>query len=379
MRTNFHLMAAMVLAGLALGCDKGPAAKSTPASENPAAPANTAAPAKMAATAAQPTPQKVDKHQLELVVEKTEAKLRSTMASWTMVYDFGGGANVHVEALHAPDMQRFTFVLNRGATKLKWLEIIVRGRVWYVTEGDKRGKYRPYEAPTESPNSYLFLDAAKLIFVDPHVLETTATLESIRDGVASYKSPLTGSIKQQIESNIRKLDEILQSADQGHASAATLAGLRQARRNLNGVLSAGSSFKIDLETGLIVESGTPGNKRSIRDFRWHDEIDPALFAVDDRLWPDRTAPPASDDRSNLAMIKHNAAWRPGQKESDPEAELIDVQTGKFRRVGYAGAICLPICFSRDRKRVYVGGAETRPRHDRIVRDRPGIRDPKKAG
>ena len=36
---------------------------------------------------------------------------------------------------------------------------------------------------------------------------------------------------------------------------------------------------------------------------------------------------------------------------------MDVQTGKFHRVGYAGAASMPICFSRDRKRVYVGGLE----------------------
>ena len=74
-------------------------------------------------------------------MKELEAKLRSTMASWTMMYDVGGGTKVHVEAQHAPDMQRFTFFLSRGATKQKWLEMTERDGAWFVVEGDKQGKY----------------------------------------------------------------------------------------------------------------------------------------------------------------------------------------------------------------------------------------------
>ena len=65
------------------------------------------------------------------------------------MYDVGGGAKVHVEHSMPRICTGLLFSLVAEQPK-KWLDTTECDGARYVVEGDKQGKYRPYEAPPKS-------------------------------------------------------------------------------------------------------------------------------------------------------------------------------------------------------------------------------------
>jgi Tol biopolymer transport system component len=60
----------------------------------------------------------------------------------------------------------------------------------------------------------------------------------------------------------------------------------------------------------------------------------------------------SDD---LLLISHNPNWQPGMKSGDSDGCLVDLRTGRYRRIPFQGIVTLPGCFLKDRRRVIVSG------------------------
>ena len=112
---------------------------------------------------------------------------------------------------------------------------------------------------------------------------------------------------------------------------------------------------MDLQTGLIVQTGNVGKRQWHRDFRLVHQADMMEFTVSDRQWADKTEPIRADDPAELVMIRHSTLWRPGQPVGELASRILNVRTGECRRVPYRGATCEPLCFSQDRKQLYVGG------------------------
>ena len=92
------------------------------------------------------------------------------------------------------------------------------------------------------------------------------------------------------------------------------------------------------------------------DFRWRDRIDLDDFKVDGRNWEDNTDDPTAGDLDDLVMIGHSPLWRPGAKTST-DGRLLDLKTGRYRRIPFAGAEVLTGCFLAGRTRVAVTGLD----------------------
>lgn len=304
-----------------------------------------------AANESEPKP---DLHQLKRRADATLAAKQTKPASWTVVQEMGA-AKIEVKAVEAPGMQRYTVSALKDHQSLKLTEIIVRDGAWYVLDDKRACKCRPYEAPMDIPLVYLALGRSSPQVVDSDFLESKGTLESIGSDVVTYRIPLDDATRRQVATTLAQLDEMDRRAEKEGASKPVPQDVQQTRQLLRDLLFKGTPIKVDLKTGLISQCGIIGKRIWLRDFRLLQQIDTTQFDVSDRDWQDKTSPMKVDDPADLVMIKHSGIWQPGQPASDLEARILNVKTGDCRRVPYQGPLCSPICFSPDRKRVYVGG------------------------
>jgi hypothetical protein len=306
------------------------------------------------AEAAEPA-SRPDFKQIIDAAEQTKAKLASTAASWTMVQEVEGAGEVRVRVHYSSTMIRYSITASVNGSRQPFGDIISRNGVWFVDDMGTKFKSRPYEAPMKNPNVYLFIERAMPHLADASLLQSNAVLESASDGVATFRCPLTEAIAKQLVTVLKNIERTTTRSLKENAPLPNKDKLLQTRFVIEEMLQRGIPMKVDLKNGLIVQSGNLGKRVWLRDFRWNVQSDADEFAVDAQKWADRTTPFAVDDPADLVAVRHCALWRPGQPTGALEPELLNIKNGDFRRVPYAGADCMPLCFSRDRGYLYVGG------------------------
>ena len=57
------------------------------------------------------------------------------------------------------------------------------------------------------------------------------------------------------------------------------------------------------------------------------------------------------------MIAHSGIWRPGMKASDTDGRLLDLRTGRYRRIPFQEGTSLPGCFLKGRTEVAISGVD----------------------
>jgi hypothetical protein len=67
--------------------------------------------------------------------------------------------------------------------------------------------------------------------------------------------------------------------------------------------------------------------------------------------------PTTGNLDDLVMIAHAPAVHPGDKNYDLDGRLMDVRTGRFRRLPFPGGVVMPSCFLKDRRFVVVTGMD----------------------
>ncbi|MCC6124684.1 MAG: hypothetical protein IT426_06970 [Pirellulales bacterium] len=186
-------------------------------------------------------------------------------------------------------------------------------------------------------------------------LASKASYEAIENKVALYRVSFSDDIKKQLENTLSQMTLLLKNATRENIDPELIRESEKTKEMIEDMLQRGTPLKINLETGLVVQSGIVGKRAWVRDFQWHENVDESIFRVDDRRWVDHTDPISGLGSTDIMMFKHSGVWRPGQQTGELETKLLNYKTGDIRRVPYRGAQCVPLCFSQDRKRVYVGG------------------------
>ena len=79
--------------------------------------------------------------------------------------------------------------------------------------------------------------------------------------------------------------------------------------------------------------------------------------IDQQEWEDDSSDPTLGNSDDLLLISHNATWQPGMKSGDSDGCLVDVRTGRYRRIPFQGIVTLPGCFLKDRRRAIVSGLD----------------------
>ena len=279
-------------------------------------------------------------------------RLAKDAASWTSDQKMPSGGRVLVDVLQAPGRRRLTLSIAIDDRRLTMTRVVERDGVWYVTDGEVRGKYRPFEAPTRLPLAYLYLEKSEPLFA----VEGTdlGTFEAANGPIASYRTPLPAEQKRRLETVVRNLE------GSSRTIPLTADGPRRRpwsrRRNL---LARGIVDEVDTASGMLVAYGGTERRTRIVDFLWLDKVDDREFDVSGGDWADFTDDPTAGDRDNLILIGNNGLWQPGMRTGETDARLLDVATGRFRRVPFRGSNSVGGCFLRGRTRVAVTGIDQR--------------------
>ncbi len=285
--------------------------------------------------------------------KRTAAKLQTTPASWKAVFTRERPGQVVVETLSTRDKSRF-IVSERGAGERKSAEklrIVERDGAWYVTQRagrGGRGKYRPFEAPLTETTMYLYLFRAELLVVTDPTPGALGKYEKTEKGVATYRTPVREPARSQLANMIRQA-KTLAKRDPKFLKRP---GVKEQLAAMKELLEKGTSTRVDLASGLLVEHGTRRMRTRIEDFKWLGKVDGKHFAIPEGDWPDHTSDPTRGKLTDLLLIAHAAG------RTEPDNCLLNVKTGRYRRVPFRGAVSLTGCFLKGRKKVAVSGTNT---------------------
>ena len=286
-------------------------------------------------------------------------RLRTSPASWTVDNTLGSGAVISTKIIRAGGVGantgswRATFDITNPAGRVQALQIISRDGLWYATDKSGSCKYRPYELPTESPFMYLCLERCTPLFVTPDRPLTGAMLEGVKDHIATFRLALDADSARFMQAVIDNLHALQQQSGKPLG-----AELDKQLADLKDFLANGMAVRVDVSTGQIIEFGAPKLRTRISGFRFLPHADPADFAVADRPWQDYSDDPTAGTLDDLIMIGHYPPGRVGNKNYDLDGRLMDVKTGRFRRLAFEGGVVMPGCFLKDRRAVIVGGMDS---------------------
>jgi hypothetical protein len=286
---------------------------------------------------------------LAQVARETQEKLATTPATWTAVLQAAGNLPVTVEVLQKPKFRRLVMTATIEGKKRQIAVVFQRDGCWYVFEQGRAGKYRPFEATFQHILGYLYLIRAEARFVTGR--SKLGKYEGTRSGIAMYRTTISPLSRKQMETWIAGA----QSALERITDPVKKRGIEARMRELRGYLSEGFPLEVELSSGMVVHLGTHERQKQIAGFRWLEEVDDRQFAVEGVEWIDHTGDPTARNADDLAMIGYCGYWRTGAKSFEFDTCLIDVNTGRFRRVPFRGYATLPGCFSKDREKVFVSG------------------------
>ncbi len=283
----------------------------------------------------------------------TMQRFQTESASWTVTNETPMGLRVITEVETTPRMRRI--VLMAGSRQgAEFARIIERDGAWYVTQvAAKPGKYRPYEAPLDVPTAYIYLTRADLFFATEDNAAGWGSYAGTEAGIATFRSPLPEAVRRQLEAMIADFG----AQARGKPERPVSPEMARALDTMRELLDRGLVTRIEAASGLVLQYGTAQRQTRVTDFRWRDRIEPGDFAIDGRRWDDFTSDPTAGDRDELVMIGHSAMWRPGIKSHETDGRLLDLKTGRYRRIPFRGAQVLPGCFLAGRTRVAVTGLD----------------------
>jgi hypothetical protein len=262
----------------------------------------------------------------------------------------GGGGTMVVETLRAADKQRYIFSLVIDGKRRELDRVIARDGFWYVTDMDKSARYKPFEAPTSVPAFYLALGLSGLQAVSPNDrAKFSRFIESTGD-VATYRTPIAESLRPVLTQTLAQWDQM--NAQYPGKFDAKLQRQMEALRDMvnNGLL-----LRVSLSTGIVVESRNPRMDMQTDGFQLLDNVPADAFDIAGTTWKDETDDLSRGRPEDLAMMSHAALWQPGQPSADGNPVLVNLVTGRYRRIPFRGAAAVPGGFLADRKTVALCG------------------------
>ena len=298
------------------------------------------------ASAAEP-----DLAQLAALGARSLKRIETEPVSWSVTIRRSHRARIVVRVLRAGGVQRTTVTIEFMGERHDAIRIVERGGAWYVTEKDGiRGKYRPYEAPFTMPAVYAFLRFAVPECVAPQ-LAARPKYEGVKDGVATFRSPLDPPLERQLRNLLAKYAAMVKQ----QPALAKNPKLVDTMRKCRSVLKDGIPERVSLKTGLILERVNPQMERRFTDLVWLKAVEKDAFAIDGQ-WADFTDDPSAGDVNELLMISHAGAWRAGMPTNvELGLRLLDLKTGRVRRVPFLGPFARGGCFLPGRRMVLVIG------------------------
>ncbi len=284
----------------------------------------------------------------------TQQKLNRLQASWIVDTTLSNGAVVQMQMAHSGKSGnwRVIFRIINGPMNLEIVRITSRDGLWYCSDSRGHYKYRAYELPAESTAVYLCLDRSMPLFITDATALDGGKTEGIKDGILTIRQPLEEGLITTMRTAMASLDKLREQAPQAITpeSEAMYAMMRDSIAN-------GQSTLIDTTTGQVVEYGNLKLRTRVHSLKFLEQSDESVFDVSIHKWDDFSDDPTVGDVNELLMIGHDPSGSPNRRGGDVDGRLMDLKTGRFRRIPYKGPAMSVGCFLPGRTSVIVSGMD----------------------
>lgn len=284
---------------------------------------------------------------------RTARRLRSEPAYWAILCTLQNGATAEIDITNAGSKRRTIITAGRGAQTFELFRVVSRDGLWYVTDRNGSGKYRPYEVPANLPFIYKALELSEPRLITSADQLAGCQIDRVVGNIATVHMPLGEAEAAQLRSALEQLDMVAARSPLGLPEET-----EKQRSDMKDLLAHGRTIRIDTATGQMVEFATPQLHLEVADFKFlpHEPADE--FAVDGKNWRDFSDDPTKGKLENLIMIQHQPLATIDRKGGDTDGRLMDVETGRFRRIPFPGGGVVPGCFLKGRRSVVVEGTDS---------------------
>src|SRR5438093_5305859 len=291
---------------------------------------------------------------IESIVKAGKAsldRLENASASWSAIHRLQNGAKMSVEVLHQGERRRWTFSELTARGKKTFCRLMQRDGVWFVSELERRAKYRPYEATLNIPLGYLFLVLAEPAFLIDTEGLSDAKFDHLDGDLAVYHFPLPSEQQNFIKGALRELEHMAELDSTVLKDVDKSDNLKFLKERLEN----GIRFTVNRKTGLIVSRDSKGIATTVENFKWLDHVRESEFAVRLDGWKDFSNIPSTEDVSEWTLVGYDPLFEANGSQPAPDAHLLNLRTGELRRLPYEGFGTLPGCFLHDRRSVISTG------------------------
>lgn len=294
--------------------------------------------------------------QVVAAAEKTAARLSEEPARWMVRHDIATGFAMEVAMEDYHDESRYTFrFVERGNPKIIGQVTIIDGH-WFVSDGNNRGKYRPFEAPLPFPTAVLLMNKSQIAVFNKEMRATfdVINVERSDDEHVMFRARVTGLAQANLQLMVRKIEDLVHRLEE--AGEKVPADTAQQLVRAQDVLANGSPVIVERKTGMILVHGIEPRMMHFRHFEWLGKNSKPDWGLDPSRFEDHSRPFSAEEMKDVIQIGWNAIWQPGSETGgDSELMLLHVKTGEVRRVPYPHGIAVKGSFSQDRMTMYIGG------------------------
>lgn len=125
--------------------------------------------------------------------ERTAARLQKEGAKWTVRHDVEPGEAVEVAVEQFPMAAHFELRVIARGRRTKMFALTARDGVWYVDDGQSRGRYRPYEAPLPLPTGVHFLRNSEVPLLNKEALSKNSVVSIQTSGEQRLSVRMSGT------------------------------------------------------------------------------------------------------------------------------------------------------------------------------------------
>jgi hypothetical protein len=287
-----------------------------------------------------------DPAELAATGKKTAGKMKKAPCSWTVTFTRDVPGQVIVGVLQAGARKRWTVTVSAGRDRSRLLRIVQRDGAWYVSQvggAPARAKYRPFEAPLRLTTLYVYLLRAEPLFAGAGG-GGLGKYEKTEKGVAVYRTPLPSAARRQLAAMVRQFEALAKKSPELLREP----GAKEKLAEIKALVDKGAPTRVDLATGMLLQFGTQKLRTSVEDFAWRAAVAEKEFSIDGE-WEDFTDDPTRGDLAQTVLVGYAG------ERTEPDNVLLDLKTGRRRRVPFRGAVSLSGCFLKGRKKVAVAG------------------------
>lgn len=266
------------------------------------------------------------------------------------------GLTLTADVLESPGVRRINFSLKAPAAPAPSPvgRLIETPRVWYYADPNgRRRKHRPHEVELPMTMFGLLREFADLRAITGDDLVALGRFVA-RDGdIARYATPAPN--EPALRAVLAQVEKLTKDDPAGAAKNPQIA--KQAA-DIRRLLDQGVPLAVDVRTGVMTEFVAGNVAYKVAGLRHlvavpRDEPNPELLK-----WEDFTDDPTVTAKPNdLVMLGHAPFWKPGGPDHDPDAVLLDLASGRVRRIPFEGVAAAPGCFLRGRTGVVVAGMD----------------------